>query len=188
VVHRVYPEPVPYIDRNAMIATFPKVGFFMSTWGIETYRKAGRPIMRDILIREAPHFLLANTPVLAIDDPAWFGEDDSVYRLFDEDYLVLQDNFVPYWGALYVLGKRFEDLDAEPQPFEILVPGRYRVLADDPVTIDGLPALPDETVTLTAGAHAIRMPAGAGSVVLRDAAVPDAPATPPSGQPIYDGL
>jgi len=188
LVHRAFPEPVPYIDRNSMIATFPKVGFFMSTWGVEGYRGRGEPLFRDVLERDGPRFLLVNTPMLDIGDPAWFGEDESVYRLLDEDYEVLRDNFVPYWGALYVLGKRFEALDSAPVPFEILVPGDYEVRGDNPVMIDGLPLLPGDIASLAAGAHAIRMPSGRGTVVLREAGLPDAPAAPPSGQPIYDGL
>ena len=33
-VQQVFPEPVPYIDWAGMIARYPKVGFFMSTWGL----------------------------------------------------------------------------------------------------------------------------------------------------------
>jgi hypothetical protein len=160
----------------------------MSTWGIEGYRAGGNPVFRKVLAEEAPRFLVVNTPVLDIGNPAWFGEDDSVYRLFDEDYEVLQSNFVPYWGALYVLGKAFDDLGAEPVAFEILVPGLYEVQGEDPVMIDGLPVLPGDAVTLTAGDHAIRMPSGGGNVMLREAGLADPPAARPSGQPIYDGL
>lgn len=188
LIHRVFPQPVPYIDRNSMVATFPKVGFFMSTWGVEGYRTKGLPVFRKVLLEEAPRFLIANTPLLHIDDPAWFGEDDSVYRLLDEDYQVLHDNFVPFWGALYVLGKRFEDLDAAPLAFEILVPGKYELLSENPVMIDGLPLLPGEALTLSVGEHAIRMPSGQGDVMLREAELPDAPTAEPNEQPIYDGL
>ena len=31
VIHKIFPNPVPYIDRCSMVSSFPKVGFFMST-------------------------------------------------------------------------------------------------------------------------------------------------------------
>ena len=188
LVHQLFPEPVPYIDRNSMISSFPKVGFFMSTWGIENYRAQGQPIMRELLRREKPKFLVVNTPVLAIDDPAWFGEDESTYRLFDEDYLVLSDNFVRYWGALYVLGKRFEGLETEAAAFEILVPGAYDVLSQVSVIIDGRTYDNGETLVLEPGEHWISSSEGAENVIIRLAALPSAPGRQPSEMPIYVGL
>jgi hypothetical protein len=60
-VHEMFPEPVPYIDRNSMIASFPHVGFFMSTWGMESYHGAGRPIFEHLLRTAAPKFSLPTT-------------------------------------------------------------------------------------------------------------------------------
>ena len=34
-VHRIFPEPVPYLDHGGVMASFPKVNFFMSSWGVD---------------------------------------------------------------------------------------------------------------------------------------------------------
>jgi hypothetical protein len=188
LVHQLFPEPVPYIDRNSMISSFPKVGFFMSTWGIESYRARGRPIMRNLLRQEEPKFLIANTPLLAIDDPEWFGEEESVYRLLDDDYRVLSDNFVRYWGALYILGKAFEDLGGEPVEFEILVPGAYAINSPSPVKIDGARYDNGETLVLEPGMHRIASSEENDKVILRLAGIPSPPTRQPSEMPIYVGL
>ena len=188
LVHELFPEPVPYIDRNSMIASFPKVGFFMSTWGMEDYRARGNPIMREILLREQPQFLVANVDVLRIDDPDWFGEEESYYRLLDEDYLVLQDNFIPYWGALYVLGKRFENLGTDPVEFELLVPGDYQVVSEGSVVIDGKSIDAGRTIGLAAGEHQVSVNEEGASVMLRLAGLPEPWKRAPMDFPIYSGL
>ena len=47
LVHRLFPEAVPYIDRCSMVSTFPKVGFFMSSLGMRFYHERGEPIMEE---------------------------------------------------------------------------------------------------------------------------------------------
>ena len=191
-VHKMFPEPVRYIDRNAMISSFPKVGFFMSTWGIEGYRQENRPIMRDLLTRDRPRLLIANTPVLAIDHPEWFGQANSVYRLLDEDYLTLADNFVHHWGRIFVPGKQFKSyrLKAREQEFEILIDGPYQLEAAGPMRIDGQVFEPGAVVELTPGPHRIALaePDMEGPAVLRwgrDLYRPDAPEP---AQRIYTGF
>ncbi|MGH8224313.1 MAG: hypothetical protein ACREQZ_15195, partial [Woeseiaceae bacterium] len=36
-VHRTFPAPTPYLDRSSTVASFPQVGFFMTTYWMGTY-------------------------------------------------------------------------------------------------------------------------------------------------------
>lgn len=161
-VHAIFPQPVAYIDRCSMIATFPKQGFFMSSWGTEVYRDAGKPIMRETLLRARPAFLLANGPGLA---NALAGIDDGA-GLLPEDAAILRDNFIAHWGAIWVAGKRLS-VEPEGRPFEMLIAGRYTVESEAAVLIDGARRDPGEVVTLAAGRHVARAFSGGTTVTLR---------------------
>lgn len=188
-VHRIFPEPVTYIDRNGMVASFPKVGLFMSTWGMEGYRAAGRPVMARILREARPPLLVANHPALYLADPEVPARIPETYRLLPADYTALRANFLHHWGPLYVAGKAFDlGLAGAARDFEILVAGVYRLEAAGPVILDGVPLRPGETVALAAGRHEIAASGPALRAVLRWAAVPAPPAAPPPEQPIYDGF
>ncbi len=188
LVHRLFPEPAPYIDRNRMIGSFPNAGFWMSTWGLEAYRQRGVPVMRLLIEKHQPQFLIANSPVLRINDEEWFGQNKSIYRLLDEDYIVLKENFVAHWGVLYVPGKRFKQLNQKREHvFEVLIEGQYTVEADGELMIDGRRVMPGEVVSLPKGQHRIET-IGAHSVVLRWGDHLYRPEKTPSDKPIYTGL
>ncbi len=52
-VHRIFPQPVSYLDRAGMVSTYRKVNLFMSTWGMEEYR-AARPTLCGSGAAQAP--------------------------------------------------------------------------------------------------------------------------------------
>lgn len=189
LVHELFPDPVAYIDRTTMIASFRKVGFFMSSWGMENYLNAGVPIFRDIVARERPPFLIASIASLdpAVDKEALRA--DGYLSLFDEDNRLLADNYVQHWGRLYVAGKtlRFPTENAK-LAFEILIPGRYTLEAEGVIEIDGQSFQPHETLELAAGWHDSRALAGSGTAVLRWGDRLPRPAAPPSPGPLYDGF
>jgi hypothetical protein len=189
IVHELFPEPVPYIDRNSMVASYPKVGFFMTSWGMEGYRAAGKRIMRDLLIGATPQFMIANTAALDLSVPLTDEERSSVYRLFPEDFQTLRDNFVHHWGQIYVPGKRFElESTTLTQQFEILIHGEYTLEASAPVVIDGAEVRPGEQLQLDKGGHRIVSTGPVQSAVLRWGRNLDRPARAPSPQPIYFGF
>jgi hypothetical protein len=183
-VHRIFPRPVAYIDRNSMIASFPKRGFFMSTWGMSGYR-AGSPVFDKVLAADT-------VPLLVIDGPAleqaarlrW--DVPGPLRLFPEDESVLRENFIPHWGRVWVAGKQ---LQAQPggTPFSIAVPGTYTVEAGAPVVIDGSTAAPGAVVNLSRGRHAIRS-AATVPVTLRWGDHLYRPAGAPNDEPVYRGF
>jgi len=135
-VHKLFPEPVAYIDRNGMISQFPKVGFFMSSWGIANYRRDGLPIFEDILREHRPPLLIANAP--ALDNAlTGNGDDASCCGLFLEDREVLRDNYLHHSGAVWLAGRVLE-LDSSPRDVGFLIEGPYRIEAEGTVTINGI--------------------------------------------------
>lgn len=161
VVHRMYPEPVPYIDRCSMVSSFPKVGFFMSSWGLEKYRRAGRPLMRSLVDEKRPVFLLANAPGLRLDYPpsAFRGVP---FALLGEDFAFLRSNYLHHWGPLFILGKeiRAEDGDTE---VELVASGTYLVETDGELRVDEQAFSNGAEVALRAGTHRLTTAGGASS-------------------------
>ncbi len=186
LVHELFPEPVPYIDRNSMVASYPKAGFFMTTWGMESYRAAGRRIMRDLLIDAEPQFLIVNTAALDLSRPLSDERRQSTYRLFPDDFRILRDNFVHHWGRIYVPGKSFDLGPASPaREFEILIGGEYTLEAQGPVIIDSVEVRPGEQLRLDRDRHRISSSGVGQRAVLRWGRNLDRPERAPSPQPIY---
>ena len=145
-VHKLYPTPVPYISGRSTISSFPSVGFFMSSWGMEWYHDAGRPLFRDIVVSKKPLFLLSDVPDLDMEHPQGSG-------LLREDVAVLSDNYLKLWGPIFVPGKVMHLSPHEPRTFEVLIGGSYALRAPQVVSIDGQPLAPGDRLPLTAGTH-----------------------------------
>jgi hypothetical protein len=183
-VHRMFPEPVPYIDRCSMVSAYPKTGFFMSVWGMSIYYRRGEPIMRSILEQDQPRFLLANRRMLELDDLGPEEHGPEHFGLFKEDLVVLQANFVHHWGAIYVAGKRLVlPGDRSERTFDILVEETYTLESPLAVTLDGQPLAPGETIALEQGRHTMSAAGEGGEAVLKwgehlyrpDEAAPEGP-------------
>lgn len=167
-VHDIFPEPVPYIDGCSMAASYPSAGFFMSSWGMEGYLEAKKPVMRNILERRQPLFLLSNVPELDLA----LSRSDAVstrgYSLLDQDWTVLQSHFIHHWGRVYVLGQEFEfSPTTDSRNFQILVPGAYTLEGETAVLIDGDSYAPGDVIDLNKGRHTIALLQNPGKVVLR---------------------
>ena len=172
-----------------MVASYPKVGFFMTTWGMESYRAAGQRIMRDLLIGAEPQFLIVNTAALDLSVPLVDQQRSRIYRLFSDDFRILRDNFVHHWGQIYVPGKSFDlEPSALAQRFEILIHGEYTFEALAPVVIDGVEVRPGDQVWLDRGSHRIVSTGSDQDAVLRWGRNLDRPERAPSSQPIYFGF
>lgn len=189
LVHEIFPEPVAYIGRTTTVTSFRHVGFFMSTWGLEIYRARGTPMFRDLIIEEEPLFLLATRAQLDLEtDQGPYRE--SGYALFEEDYRVLQNNYVHHWGDLYLAGKtlRFGE-DGQAIEFEILIAGRYTLEASGPVEIDGEIVTPGSAISLSVGSHRARSQGeGTETALLRWGERPSRPDEPASGAPFFERL
>lgn len=156
-VHRLFPEPVPYIDQHGMVAEFPKQGFFMSTWGIESYRKAGKPVFAAIIAEAQPPLLLANRWELA---RAVADGNSRPGALLPEDQAALKESYVHYAGAIWLAGRDLLGAGAEVS-FTVPFPGLYRLFADAPVLIDGTAVAPGSALWLDGSRHALVATAGA---------------------------
>ena len=184
-IHRMFPHPIPYIDRSTMIPSFRKVGFFMSTWGIDNYRDAGQPIMRNLLIREHPLFLLATIRTLELDRPY----PNNNRALLAEDFKVLQDNFIHHWGVIWVAGKQIEfPAPGIAHAFEILIPGTYTVESPDAISIDGREYSRGSAVVLSPGNHTALSRHANSSLVLRWGQGLYRPAERTFANPIFTGF
>ena len=181
-VHAMFPKPVRYIDRSAMVGSFPRSGFFMSTWGIETYKRRGKAIFGDILRTEKPVMLITNSPTLqaAMHD---LQVDRPEFALFADDAAVLRDNFVHHWGDIWVAGKRLE-ASATPHRFDIAIDGVYTLEGEAGVQLDGRTVAPGTTVELTQGEHVVSA-SGPGEIVLRWGDNLHRPDHQPSDQKIF---
>lgn len=146
VVKQIFPEPVPYIDGVGMIASYPRVGFFMSTWGLKVYRNAQRPIFRQLVERFQPRFVIANTSTNVLNDALNYKEG-----LLQEDAEVLSEGYVNYWGHLYIAGKNIYLKPGVTSSSVIYVAGYYNVVTAHPVTINGQSLLVGERVWIDSG-------------------------------------
>ena len=141
-VHRLFPEPVPYIDDSSMIASFPSVGPFMSTWGMRNYRQAGQPLFGASIEAHQPPLLVANKWTLI----ETMANADSGH-LLPQDDRVLRKTYVHYNGAIWLAGREIT-LTGGEEKIAMPFAGRYRVTANAPVTINGLTVADGDSVTL----------------------------------------
>lgn len=176
-VHEVFPEPVTYIDQYSMIGSFPKVGFFMSSWGMETYLASQIPSFPTLLLSEQPVFVLANSSVLinAMERTVF----EKAHTLLPRELNALRSNYIHHWGAIWVAGKTFDPATPVPQHFQIAVAADYTVEASGDVSIDGRNLAPGAVLHLSQGPHTLQTVDGRFRVVLRwgdHLPVPDSPA------------
>ena len=182
-IHSMYTEPVPYIDRNSMISSFPKVGFFMSSWGMENYRAKNSPVMERLIRSKHPRFLIANHCALDIGSST---NRRCRHRLLDADFETLRSNFVHHWGPLYVVGKTVSlPTSGARQPLDILVSGIYTIEAGAAVSIDGITYQPGAQISLDQAVHTIAATDTATAATLRLGTTLYKPSHKPSAQEIY---
>lgn len=184
-VHQIFPDPVPYIDHGGMIASFPKVNFFMSSWGIQRYVAGGEGFMADALRLHRPPLLLANRPILQ-------REQQVFAILLPEDQQLINDFYIPYWGPIHVAGARATLHGERQEIIRLPFPGEYRIEATDGISIDGrerrngdvIDVGPIERVTV----HALPPATERAEVRLLWAAAQEPPTQPPPHQQIFVGL
>ena len=156
VIHKMFPDPVPYIDGCSMVSSYPKVGFFMSSAGMERYLQAGKPIMKKLLNTKKPLFLLANVPHLNLHSDVPSASDTNLVFMA-EDWQALKAYFIHHWGPIWVAGRQFEfKRDYESYKFNITVPGVYTVDGNENVLLDGKLIHAGDTIELEAGTYTIR--------------------------------
>lgn len=186
-VHQMFPGPVSYIDRCSMISSYPKVGLFMSGWGLKNYLQAGVPVFEEIMSHKVVPLLIANSPVLvaALSEPDQSQTSDSI-ALLPEDAQALRRNFIHHWGALWVAGKRVTASSA-PAAFRMEIPGPYTLEAPGAVYIDERLWNPGDVVRLTRGPHTVRA-TGPATVTFRWGHNLYRPQIPAPSTPLFTGF
>jgi hypothetical protein len=147
-VHQIFPAPVNYVDRCGMVSSFRKVNFFMSTWGLESYRAAATPFMPDAIRTQQPAMLLVNIPVLHPDARFALG-------LLPEDQALIERFYPKYWGPVRVAGG-WTNLKDESSRLFVPYAAEYRLHATVPVLIDGVPRAPGDVLSLTPEGASVR--------------------------------
>ncbi|MHC4171749.1 MAG: ArnT family glycosyltransferase [Planctomycetota bacterium] len=166
-IHKMFPDPVPYVGGCSMVASFPKVGFYMCSPRMDRYLERGVPIMERLLTQEKPIFLLADVPHLDLhcDIPTRSAYGQS---LMEEDWAALKSYFVHYWGPIWVVGKRFDfKAEEDSRSFEISVPGAYAVEGGADILIDGTLYQSGDVVHLEEGIHSIQTNTSGVTITLR---------------------
>lgn len=185
-VHRIFPDPVPYIDHSGMISSFRKVNFFMSSWGMQSYAARGKDFMPDILATQQPPLLVANHAAL-IPGSLLFRQ------LSEADQSLIRDSYVEYWGPVRIAGTELivpsEGVVTARLPFA----GQYRVESPAPILIDGHRHGAGDRLTWRPDSQDLAIRASApGSVPIRVrivwAAAREPPEDPPPKRPLYSGL
>jgi hypothetical protein len=129
-VHMIFPAPVAYIDHSGMIGTFDKANFFMSSWGVERYRTAGKSFMAEALALHRPPLLIANTPIL---EP----NHQLSNLLLPEDRELIRKFYIPYWGPVRVAGAEVEVHPDHSSDVHLPLVGQYRIESSEPILING---------------------------------------------------
>ncbi len=154
-IHKIFPEPVTYIDRNSMVSSFPKVGPFLSTWGLESYRAAGQPVYGNVITERQPQFLLLNSPAFAFMN----GINDTVmeqYQLLSNDKDILKATYIHHWGPVYVPGILFDqDIVKGSTGFIVSISGDYVLEGRGAALIDGKWVAIGDAIFLDAGEHVV---------------------------------
>jgi hypothetical protein len=143
-VHRIFPQPVTYFDHAGMVASFHKVNFFMSTWGMDEYLRRGAPFVAPALRAYRPALMLVNRDYLDVTSP-------HSQALIPEDREALQRFYLPYWGPIHVAGASVALAPGAAQTVALPFPGKYRVESAEPVLIDGVLRGPGDVIDVVGG-------------------------------------
>lgn len=187
-VHTIFPEPIPYIDGVSMIGAYPKIGFFMSTWGMGNYLSGGRPIFRELVERNEPAFVLANRRYLEVFDHVYPSEGSPGSALLSADREFLRSQFVHHWGPIYVAGVEARLVPEHPFEWSTALPGTYTLKSDAPILLDGVPVESGSTVRLNAGRHKLEASDAPTKASLRWGDNLYRPSVPPPETPIFLGF
>jgi hypothetical protein len=150
LVHKLFPHPVPYIDHTSMVSSFLKKGFFMSRWGVADYRKAGHTVMAGIVREDQPQFLLETRDLLAVDRITPEDSQRSERGLFALDVQALRDNYIRYWGPLFLPGKVLSGRGRT----RIEISGTYRLEGHGRLIANGISYSTGDTVHLNSAEYA----------------------------------
>ncbi|MDB2438424.1 hypothetical protein N9W89_06880 [Hellea sp.] len=178
-IQRVFPDPVHYIDRSSMMPSYPKSGFFMSSWGLQNYVRKGEPVIAQAMRDTVIPVVIENSP--EINRTLIKSDRDS--QLLAEDQIALRENYIQHWGHIWIAGKTLE-LSPQAITFNNLVPGQYTVESDGDVTINGKRYAAGDFISLSRGPNSAKSETRQ-NIVLRWGDNIQAPKVPAPTRPIF---
>ncbi len=134
-VHRLFEAPVPYIDAHGMIGSFPSASFFMSTWELERYNAAGKPVLAEAILREQPPLLLAQRRVLN-DAMLSMAVHRPEASLLPADAAALRATYVHYSGNVWLAGTEIQ-FGSREEMLSVPFAGTYRIETNAEVRLNG---------------------------------------------------
>ena len=178
-LHRIFPESVNYIDRSAMMSSHDKSGFFMSSWGLKTYRAKNRPVFAEAMEVKVVPALIDNSP--EINRALYPGDTPSL--LLSQDQRTLRENYIPHWGHIWIAGRSLNVSNKEVT-FNNLVPGIYTLRSQYPILVNTVHYSSGDIINLSRGQHSVRSDLPQ-NITLRWGDNIQAPNTPAPTQPIF---
>jgi len=178
-VRRIFPKPVHYIDRNSMMPSYPKSGFFMSSWGLQNYIRKGEAVIAQAMKDTVIPVVIENSP--EINRALIKGDQKSL--LLSEDQIALRENYIPHWGHIWIAGKALE-LSPQAITFNNLVPGDYTIESNDDVIINGTRYAAGSIINLSRGSNSAQSETPQ-NVVMRWGNNIKASDMPPPTRPIF---
>ena len=154
VMENTFPRGTAYFDHNGMVPWMDKANYLMTPSAMNNYRAAGVTTFRQTMEENPVPVLLGNWWTIR----ATMDETDDTL-LLPEDLAAWRDNYIEFWGPIYIAGKKLDAGETRPNE-EFLVPGTYTVL-DGPVVVDGRRYQPGGTLKLDRGRHSLGAPDGA---------------------------
>lgn len=156
-VHRLFPEPVAYIDSSGLVGSFPRPSLNITLFGLDSYRRAGVPALSNYIHHHQPPLLIANTELLQVWNEDKLDKAPLSSRLLPADEATIRATYAHYWDQIYLAGRQWRDLAAgERRSFEIVVPGDHTLIASAAVIVDGKAYSPGSAVRLDKGPHRLR--------------------------------
>ena len=124
-IHSLFPNPVTYLDYCGMVPSFDRIlepGLFINPDSLDNRRYFSEtPFMEKLLQKHQPKFYISNIAALDVDNV--FAHSIAL-KFSQTDENALRDNFVHFWGPIYVAGKHLPRSDANTEiAFNIIVEG-----------------------------------------------------------------
>ncbi|QZH75084.1 MAG: hypothetical protein JY451_00100 [Erythrobacter sp.] len=168
-------EEVRYFDFPGFLGTAGKANAFLSPLVVSVHNREGRLMLRPAMEQNAVPLVIANNFILenALDESA-------VQYLQPADAVALRENYVPFWGPLWIAGR---DIPADRAiVYRNLVPGTFTVHGNT-IVLDGERIPAGETVKLERQTYRLEAPDGAARLLWGDRI--EAPAAAPPAPPYW---
>ena len=167
VIHRIFPQPVAYLDGCRMVSSFPNAGLFLSSAGMRDYLQNDAPLLTERIMNHQPLFLIANVPHLDIHstEPQESFKGLTLHR---DDWETLRSSYIHHWGPLWIMGKRFAPTNGNlKHDFVIAAGGLYTIESEADVLLDGTVYQNGMVVKLPQGKHTVEVESSSSMVTLR---------------------